>query len=78
MPNSASVRFQGQVQTEEFSMSAGDTAFIGRVPVRIAPVVRATLEVRNSFGNRDRETVEIVLGAVVPPTQEVARAEVGQ
>ena len=78
MPNSASVRFQGQVQTEEFSMNAGDTAFIGRVPVRIAPVVHTTLEVRNSFGNRDRETVEIVLGAAAPPTQEVARVEVGQ
>lgn len=77
MPNDAVVRFQGQAMTEEFEMRAGQSAFIGRVPIRIAPVVEATLEVRNTFGNLSRQSVEIVLTEATEAPEEVARAGVG-
>lgn len=60
-PNGASVIFRGQPQTEEFTMVAGETANVGPVPVRLAAVMAATVEVRNSFGNLDTQRIEVVI-----------------
>lgn len=67
-PNNATVRQGGQARTEEFWLEAGQSALVGRTSIHIAPVVRATVEVRNAFGNVDRETVDVTLFDPPAPT----------
>jgi len=63
----------GGEETEQYELAAGDSARIGTVGVRVAVRVRATVQVRNAFGNLTREREEIVLR--VPHTElEVASA----
>lgn len=71
-PNAAAARFDGQIQEEPFIMDVGQLGSLGSSEIRIAPVVSATLEVRNVFGNIARETVEITLPPP-PPTYQVNR-----
>lgn len=71
-PNNAAVRQGGQQRVEEFWLEPGQSALVGRTSIHIAPVVRATVEVRNAFGNVDRETVDITL--FDPPSPTPAQA----
>lgn len=73
-PNSAAVYARGKLVSEkEVRLPAGSRLRIGQVPMRIAPVVQATLEVRNAFGNVARETVDVTIDVAAPAG---ARAEV--
>ncbi len=60
-PNSGAVRYRGEAMEEEFTIAAGEAAFFGRAPIRVAPIVETVVEVRNAFGNVDRETIAITL-----------------
>lgn len=71
-PNNAVVRQGGQERVEEFWLEPGQSALVGRTSIHIAPVVRATVEVRNAFGNVARETVDITL--FDPPSPTPAQA----
>ncbi len=71
-PNAAAVRHAGEFYTEELRLAPGQSAFVGRTSITVAPVVEAVVEVRNAFGNVDRETVDITL--TNPPTRAPAQA----
>ena len=72
-PNGASVRRGNETVTEPFTLAVGESAFIGMVPVRVAPVARVTVEVRNVFGHVASDTEEVVLtSAARAPTVRVA------
>ena len=61
-PNNSSVRQGGQERGDRSSGWSPDRArWSARTSIHIAPVVRATVEVRNGFGHVDRETVDITL-----------------
>ena len=66
-PNAAAARFEGHIQEEPFKMALGEIGSLGSSEIRVAPVVAATVEVRNVFGNVAHETVEITLPPP-PPT----------
>lgn len=75
-PNAANVRVRGQGQTEEFTMAPGSSAFFGGAVARVYPYVETVVEVRNAFGNVDRETIEIVLKPTeAAPTEVAANAQ---
>ena len=60
-PNGAAVVHGGQRATEPFVLGPGETATVGSFPVRVLPVARVTVEVRNAFGNVDTHTEEVTL-----------------
>ena len=60
-PNAAVVRHGGEFYTDELRLEPGQSAFVGRTSITVAPVVEAVVEVRNAFGNIDRATVDITL-----------------
>ncbi|MEM9068231.1 MAG: NADH-quinone oxidoreductase subunit L [Myxococcota bacterium] len=66
-PNDAVVRQANQQRDEEFWLEPGQRIQVGRTTLAVAPVIEATVEVRNAFGNIDRETVSVTL--VNPPRQ---------
>ncbi len=61
--NDAHVRAPAGAADEDgvLRLSAGDTVQVGAAFMRVAPVARATVEVRNAFGNVRPATEEIVL-----------------
>ena len=75
--NHARARVRGGEATEEERVTPGDIVQVGSLNVRVAAVVRATLEVRNSFGNVARETEEIVIQPAGGAPAEVAALEGG-
>ena len=60
-PNGAMVRQGSQGFDEPFVLRAGESATIGSTPVRVVPVARVTVQVRNAFGNIDTHTEEVIL-----------------
>jgi len=74
-PNHARARVRGGEATEEERLGPGDQVQVGSLNVRIGAVVRATLEVRNSFGNTARETEEVVITPAVAGGGRVAALE---
>ncbi|MBW2465172.1 MAG: hypothetical protein JRH11_26220 [Deltaproteobacteria bacterium] len=71
LKNDARARARGGDAEAEERLHPGDTVQVGALNVRVGAVVRATLEVRNSFGNVTRETSEVVIQPA-PRTREVA------
>jgi hypothetical protein len=59
--NHARARVASGEATEEERLDPGDVVQVGSTTVRIGAVVRATLEVKNPFGNVARQTEEIVI-----------------
>ena len=72
-PNGAVVQYQGEFMDPEaeFEMAVGEGARFGGALVRVLPIVQATVEVRNAFGNVSRETLDITLEAA-PGSARVA------
>ncbi len=77
--NSAVVATTGALVTEEvIPLSMGERLLLGRLDtnrasIRVGGLVEATVEVENSFGNRARESVELVVN--VPPERPEADAQ---
>lgn len=60
-PNGGRVAFGPEFMREEFVVRAGDTLQIGTATVLVEGLAYATVEVRNVFGNIDRERVQVVV-----------------
>lgn len=60
-PNAAGAVIAGQEPVERVELGVGEATRLGMAMVRAAPVVRATVEVRNAFGNVARESVDVIL-----------------
>jgi hypothetical protein len=75
--NHARARVRGGEATEEERLRPGDIVQVGSLNVRVGAVVRATLEVRNTFGNIARQTEEIVIQPSGGSPAEVAALEGG-
>jgi len=68
--NDAHVRGPGEVMDGTLSLAPGDMLQIGNGFVRVAPVVRARVEIRNAFGNV-LEATEVKVLEPDPPGQRV-------
>jgi len=75
-PNGARTRVRGANITEETRLRPGEVAQIGNAIVRVAAVVRGTVEVRNAFGYTVHESVDVVVNPGRPAADE-AQAAVG-
>ncbi len=62
-PNAVAAVVAGEGAQERIELSYGESTRLGLAAVRAVPVVRATVEVRNAFGNVASETVDVVLDA---------------
>ncbi|MBO6937046.1 MAG: NADH-quinone oxidoreductase subunit L [Deltaproteobacteria bacterium] len=60
-PNGAMVRVGNEVRSEPFVLGPGESANVGSSPVRVVPVARVTVQVRNAFGNVDTHSEEVTL-----------------
>jgi NADH-quinone oxidoreductase subunit L len=61
-PNGAAIMLGNERQTEPFVLRSGESATIGRgTRIRVVPVARVTVQVRNAFGNVDTHIEEVTL-----------------
>jgi len=60
-PNGAMVRVGNETRSEPFVLAPGESANVGSTAVRVVPVARVTVQVRNAFGNVDTHTEEVTL-----------------
>ncbi|MCB9611969.1 MAG: NADH-quinone oxidoreductase subunit L [Sandaracinus sp.] len=60
-PNVVASVVAGEGAQERIELAFGESTRLGLAAVRAVPVVRATVEVRNAFGNVASETVDVVL-----------------
>jgi NADH-quinone oxidoreductase subunit L len=69
-PNGARARARGADVTSEILLRPGEVAQVGLAIVRVAAVVRSTVEVRNAFGYTVSESADIIVRPE-PPAPEV-------
>ena len=60
-PNGAQVTQGTRGFDEPLVLAPGQSASVGSAPVRVVPIARVTVQVRNAFGNVDTHTEEVIL-----------------
>jgi len=74
-PNAAAAVVAGDGAQERIELAFGESTRLGLAAVRAVPVVRATVEVRNAFGNVASHTVDVVLDASTAGAHAALRLE---
>lgn len=74
-PNAAAAVVAGDGAQERIALAFGESTRLGLAAVRAVPVVRATVEVCNAFGNVASHTVDVVLDASTAGAHAALRLE---
>lgn len=74
-PNAAAAVVAGAGAQERIELAFGESTRLGLAAVRAVPVVRATVEVRNAFGNVASQTVDVVLDSSTPDAHAALHLE---
>lgn len=74
-PNAAAAVVAGDGAQERLELAFGESTRLGLAAVRAVPVVRATVEVCNAFGNVASHTVDVVLDASTAGAHAALRLE---